>query len=54
MILEGFRNFGGGFEPPTPPSIRHCVHARCVTVDIVCFVYMIVVQKKEKLQSKFI
>jgi hypothetical protein len=29
------------------------VRAWCVIVDIVCFVYAIVVQKKEKLQSKF-
>ena len=23
-ILEGFRNFGGGFEHPNLPSVRHC------------------------------
>jgi len=24
-ILEGLRNFGGGFKPSPPPSVRHCV-----------------------------
>jgi len=24
MILEGLRNFGGGLNTPTPPSVRHC------------------------------
>ena len=23
-ILEGLRKFGGGFEPPKPPSVCHC------------------------------
>jgi hypothetical protein len=23
-ILEGLRNFGGGVEPPKPPSVHHC------------------------------
>jgi len=38
---------------PFEEHICLTIHVTRVTVDIVCFVYTIVVQKKEKLQSRF-
>ena len=33
-ILEGLRNFGGGFKAPSPPSVRHCCKYSFMKINI--------------------